>query len=56
MFDESFFVALAFVTVIGALVFAGLPRRLTAALDDGAQKIANIAEAEALLKEARKCC
>ncbi len=55
MFDESFFVALAFVTVIGALVFAGLPRRLTAALDDGAQKIANdIAEAEALLKEAQE--
>jgi len=53
MFDESFFVALAFVTVIGALIFAGLPRRLMAALDDGAQKIANdIAEAEALLKEA----
>ena len=39
MFDETFFVGLAFVTVILAFVYLGLPRRLMQGLDDKAAEI-----------------
>jgi F-type H+-transporting ATPase subunit b len=48
MFDESFFVALSFVTVIGAFLYLKLPQRLLSALDT---KSAEIADA---LEQARK--
>lgn len=52
-FDESFFVALAFVIVIGAFVYLRLPQRLLAALDSRAAEIkAELDEARRLRKEA----
>ena len=53
MFDESFFVALAFVTVIAAFLYLKLPQRLLAALDAKSAEIANeLDEARRLLEEA----
>ena len=40
MFDESFFVALAFFTVIGAFVYFGLPKKLMQSLDAKSTEIA----------------
>ena len=59
MFDESFFVALAFATVIGAFLYLKLPQRVLAALDTKSAEIADEldqarklrAEAEALLAD-----
>ncbi|CAI8330939.1 MAG TPA: ATP F0F1 synthase subunit B [Rhodobiaceae bacterium] len=59
MFDESFFVALAFATVIGAFLYLKLPQRVLAALDAKSAEIADEldqarklrAEAEALLAD-----
>lgn len=48
MFDESFFVALSFATVIGAFLYLRLPRRVLQSLDDKAAAI------ESELDEARK--
>jgi len=39
MFDETFFVGLAFVTVILGFIYLGLPRRLMQGLDDKAAEI-----------------
>lgn len=47
IFDENFFVALAFITVIGFFVYLRLPRRLMQTLDDRARAI------EAELQQAR---
>ena len=53
MFDESFFVALAFVTVIAAFLYLKLPQRLLAALDAKSAEIANeLDEARRLREEA----
>jgi F-type H+-transporting ATPase subunit b len=41
MFDESFFVALAFFTVIGAFVYFGLPKKLMQSLDEKSTEIAD---------------
>lgn len=54
-FDESFFVALSFVTVIGAFIWLGLPRRAMQSLDDKAAEIqAELDEARRLREEASK--
>ena len=53
MFDESFFVALAFVTVIGAVLYLKLPQRLLGALDAKTAEIADeLAQARKLREEA----
>ena len=53
MFDESFFVALAFATVIAAFLYLKLPQRLLAVLDAKSAEIANeLDEARRLLEEA----
>ena len=55
MFDESFFVALSFATVIGAFLYLGLPRKLMQSLDEKSAEIATqLAEAKALREEAEK--
>ena len=55
MLNESFFVALAFFTVMAAFVYIGLPRRLMKALDDKAAAIeAELNQAKALREEAAK--
>lgn len=55
MFDESFFVALAFASVIAAFLYLGLPRKLMQSLDDKSAEIAaQLAEAKALRDEAGK--
>ena len=62
MFDESFFVALAFAAVISAFLFLKLPQRLLAALDAKSAEIADELqqarklreEAEALLADYEK--
>ena len=53
MFDESFFVALAFATVIAAFLYLKLPQRLLAALDAKSAEIADeLDEARRLREEA----
>ena len=55
MFDESFFVALSFATIIGAFIYFGLPRKLMQSLDAKAAEIAaQLADAKALREEAAK--
>ncbi len=55
MFDESFFVALAFATVIGAFIYFGLPKRVLTSLDEKSSAIADELErARALRVEAEK--
>jgi F-type H+-transporting ATPase subunit b len=55
MLNESFFVALAFFTVMAAFVYIGLPRRLMKALDDKAAAIEDeLNQAKALREEAAK--
>lgn len=55
MFDESFFVALSFATVIGAFLYLGLPRKVMQSLDEKSAEIAaQLAEAKALREEAEK--
>jgi F-type H+-transporting ATPase subunit b len=55
MFDESFFVALAFFTVIGAFVYFGLPKKLMQSLDEKSTEIADELEhARTLRSEAEK--
>ena len=55
MFDESFFVALSFATVIGAFLYFGLPKKLTQSLDEKSAEIAKeLDEARALRMEAEK--
>ena len=51
MFDESFFVALAFFTVIAAFFYLKLPQRLLAALDEKSAEIANELEQARKLRE-----
>ena len=51
MFDESFFVALAFVTVLAAFLYLKLPQRLLAALDAKSAEIANELEQARKLRE-----
>ena len=51
MFDESFFVALAFATVIAAFLYLKLPQRLLAALDAKSAEIANELEQARKLRE-----
>ena len=54
MFDESFFVALAFVTVIGTFLYLRLPQRLLGALDEKSAQIADeLADARKLREEAQ---
>ncbi|MEC8545704.1 MAG: ATP F0F1 synthase subunit B [Pseudomonadota bacterium] len=53
MFDESFFVALAFAAVIAAFLYLKLPQRLLAALDTKSAEIAyELDEARRLREEA----
>lgn len=55
MFDESFFVALSFATVIGAFIYFGLPRKVMQSLDDKSAEIAaQLEDAKALRAEAEK--
>ena len=51
MFDESFFVALAFATVIAAFIYLKLPQRLLAALDAKSAEIADELEQARKLRE-----
>ena len=51
MFDESFFVALAFAAVIAAFLYLKLPQRLLAALDAKSAEIANELERASKLRE-----
>ena len=51
MFDESFFVALSFVTVIGAFLYLKLPQRLMSALDTKSAEIADALEQARKLRE-----
>ena len=51
MFDESFFVALSFVTVIGAFLYLKLPQRLLSALDTKSAEIADALEQVRKLRE-----
>ncbi len=51
MFDESFFVALAFATVLAAFLYLKLPQRLLAALDAKSAEIANELEQASKLRE-----
>lgn len=55
MFDESFFVAVSFFTVIGAFIYLKLPSKLMQALDEKAAEIAKeLVDAKALREEAEK--
>ena len=55
MFDESFFVALSFATVIGAFLYLGLPKKVVQSLDEKSAEIAKeLEEARALRREAEK--
>lgn len=55
MFDESFFVALSFATVIGAFLYLGLPKKVMQSLDEKSAEIAKeLDEARALRAEAEK--
>lgn len=55
MFDESFFVALSFATVIGLFLYIGLPRKVMQSLDEKSAEIATqLADAKALREEAEK--
>ena len=51
MFDESFFVALAFAAVVAAFLYLKLPQRLLAALDAKSTEIANELEQARKLRE-----
>ena len=51
MFDESFFVALAFATVVAAFLYLKLPQRLLAALDAKSAEIANELEQARKLRD-----
>jgi|SaaInl1SG_22_DNA_1037389.scaffolds.fasta_scaffold22495_2 F-type H+-transporting ATPase subunit b len=53
MIDETFYVALAFVTVIGAFLFLRLPGKITKSLDERAEQIqAELDRAHALRMDA----
>ena len=55
MFDESFFVAVSFFTVIGAFIYLKLPSKLMLALDEKSAEIAKeLDDAKALRAEAEK--
>ena len=55
MFDESFFVAAAFFTVIGAFIYLKLPSKLMQSLDEKSAQIAKeLDDAKALRAEAKK--
>lgn len=55
MFDESFFVAAAFFTVIGAFIYLKLPSKLMQSLDEKSAQIAKeLDDAKALRAEAEK--
>ena len=55
MFDESFFVALSFATIIGAFIYIGVPRQVMQSLDEKSAEIATqLADAKALRAEAEK--
>jgi F-type H+-transporting ATPase subunit b len=55
MFDESFFVAAAFFTVIGAFIYLKLPSKLMQSLDEKSAHIAKeLDDAKALRAEAEK--
>lgn len=55
MFEAEFWVAVAFVIFIGILVYVGVPKLLTAALDDRAKRVqAELDEARRLKEEAEK--
>ena len=55
MFDESFFVAAAFFTVIGAFIYLKLPSKLMQSLDEKSAQIAKeLDDAKALRGEAEK--
>ncbi len=55
MFDESFFVAVSFFTVIGAFIYLKLPSKLMQALDEKSAEIAKeLDDAKALRAEAEK--
>ena len=51
MFDESFFVALAFASVVAAFLYLKLPQRLLAALDAKSAEIASELEQACKLRE-----
>lgn len=55
MFDESFFVAVSFFTVIGAFIYLKLPSKLMQTLDEKSAEIAKeLDDAKALRAEAEK--
>jgi F-type H+-transporting ATPase subunit b len=51
MFDEAFFVALAFAVVVAAFLYLRLPSKLVAALDDRAEQIRKELEQAKKLRE-----
>ena len=55
MFEAEFWVAVAFVIFIGILVYVGVPKMLTHALDDRAKRVqAELDEARRLKEEAER--
>ncbi len=56
MFDESFFVAVSFFTVIGAFIYLKLPSKLMQALDEKSAEIAReLDDAKRCVPRRRKC-
>ena len=55
MFEAEFWVAVAFVIFVGILIYVGVPKMLTKALDDRAKRVqAELDEARRLKEEAQK--
>ena len=55
MFEAEFWVAVAFAIFVGILVYVGVPKLLTKALDDRARRVqADLDEARRLKEEAQK--
>jgi F-type H+-transporting ATPase subunit b len=55
VFEAEFWVAVAFVIFVGILVYVGVPKMLTAALDDRARRVqAELDEARRLKEEAER--
>jgi F-type H+-transporting ATPase subunit b len=55
MFEAEFWVAVAFVIFVGILIYVGVPKMLTAALDERGKRVqAELDEARRLKEEAQK--
>ena len=55
MFEAEFWVAVAFVIFVGILIYVGVPKMMTKALDDRGRRVqAELDEARRLKEEAQK--